>query len=134
MKKEELNKIMKRIVELEDIIDEKNKEIDFDKINSFKEYEQINFNIAKEEKKELSKLRTLYNLNVEPEFSEIPDYGDKMSLKDFIENCNSGGFINYDGFGQYATNDKITDIIILPSDVKKGTIRKDFDFVVWFNR
>lgn len=75
-----------------------------------------------------------YRLVQTPEFEEIPKYGDVMTLDDFIECCDGGGFIDYDGSGNYATEDHMTNISINPSDVDKGTIRKDFYKIVWFNR
>lgn len=81
-----------------------------------------------------SKLSREYRMLKEPEFEEIPKYGDVFSLEHFIDNCNCGGFIDYDGFGQYARDGKMSNIEIRPSDIKNGAIRKDFDSVVWFNK
>lgn len=68
-------------------------------------------------------------------FESIPTYGDIMELEDFIDTCKSGGFIDYDGHGYYAVDDKrMTNIKILPSDVRKGVIRKGFSKIVWFNK
>lgn len=69
-----------------------------------------------------------------PTYKDCPKYGDEMSLKNFIENCEDGGFIDYDGSGNYMKNGKMSDISIYPSDVKFGLIRKDFDTMIWFNR
>lgn len=68
--------------------------------------------------------------------NELPDYGDLMSLEDFISCCNSGGFIDYDGFGRYANSTHETNITISPSKVKRGMILKDprLTHVVWYNR
>jgi hypothetical protein len=57
-----------------------------------------------------------------------------MSLKNFISNVKSGGFIDYDGFGRYVRNNEESDITILPSDIKHKSIRKDFDTIIWFNK
>ena len=75
-----------------------------------------------------------YRMVKTPIFSELPDYGDVMSLEDFIDNVNCGGFIDYDGSGNYVKDGKESDITIKPSDVKRGTIRTDFDTIVWYNR
>ena len=71
-----------------------------------------------------------------PVMSEIgsKEHGDRMSLKDFIENCNSGGFIDYDGYGTYIRGFKQSDINIYPSDVENGKTRTDFAEVMWYNR
>ena len=65
---------------------------------------------------------------------KIPDYGDVMTLKQFIGNVKSGGFMDYDGFGRYVKGDKESNIDIYPSDILKNEYRKDFDKIVWFNR
>jgi hypothetical protein len=70
----------------------------------------------------------------EPEFSDLPDYGHIMTLKDFISNVNGGGFIDYDGSGNYVRGDKMSNITIRPSDVEHKSVRKDFDTIIWFNR
>lgn len=64
----------------------------------------------------------------------IPSYGDHITLEHFIEYCEAGAFIDYDGFGYYATAYEMTDIIIKPSDVKKGEIDTAYSHIVWFNR
>jgi hypothetical protein len=70
----------------------------------------------------------------EPEFEDLPDYGHIMTLKDFVSNVKSGGFIDYDGRGNYVRGDKMSNITIRPSDVEYKTVRKDFDSIIWFNR
>lgn len=70
----------------------------------------------------------------EPAYENIPEYGDHMTMKDFIGYCKSGCFIDDDGSGYYATKDKMTDIPVYPSDITSGNYRKDFDYVVWFNK
>jgi hypothetical protein len=69
-----------------------------------------------------------------PEFNKLADYGDVMSLKEFIECVESGGFIDYDGFGRYVKDSMESNIRIYPSDVKSGNVRKDFDTIIWYNR
>jgi hypothetical protein len=82
----------------------------------------------------LDVLRRKRNLLLEPKYEDIPEYGDVMDLEDFIECCEDGGFIDYDGSGNYATEDKMTDITIYPSDITSGNYRKDFPKIVWFNK
>lgn len=69
-----------------------------------------------------------------PTYSDIPTFGSVMSLKEFISCCRCGGFINYDGSGNYVKDGKMSDIDVYPSDVKNRCIRKDFDTIIWFNR
>lgn len=75
-----------------------------------------------------------YRMVKEPTFKDIPKYGDRMPLKEFIECCNVDGFIDYDGSGNYVKDGMMSDISIYPSDIVSGDVRKDFDEVVWFNR
>lgn len=75
-----------------------------------------------------------YRLIKEPTMGDIPDYGDHMTLEEFVEACKTGAFINYDGFGNYATKDTCSDIQIYPSDITAGKYRSDFTHVIWFNR
>jgi hypothetical protein len=80
-------------------------------------------------------LSRLYRLQCPiTKLTEIPEYGNAMSLDEFIGHCKSGGFIDYDGYGNYCTEDKMTDITILPSDIKAGMYRNDFEKIIWFNR
>jgi hypothetical protein len=65
---------------------------------------------------------------------DIPDYGQKYKFDEFVKMCKDGWLIDYDGCGNYATEDKILDIIIYPSDIIDKTYRKDFDYVIWFNK
>lgn len=75
-----------------------------------------------------------YRLVKIPTFKDIPKVGNRMSLVDFIDCCNGGGFIDYDGFGNYIKDDMMSDISIYPSDIKGGNIRDDFNEIIWFNR
>jgi hypothetical protein len=97
---------------------------------SFMEYEKY-MNKTGDKVEELSrKIRMIDNY----ELSDIPKYGSRMKLSDFIENVKSGGFIDYDGTGNYVKDNKMVNITIYPSDVEKNSIRKDFNEIVWFNR
>lgn len=70
-----------------------------------------------------------------PEFTkECEKDDDVMPLKDFIEACNNKWFIDYDGFGYYVKDGKESNIMVHPSDIEYGAIRKDFDTIVWFNK
>lgn len=71
-----------------------------------------------------------------PVYEVIPDFGDKMTLEDFIESCENGMFIDYDGSGYYATEDKMSNFPICPSDVIDDEVIEGYGFthVVWFNK
>ena len=68
------------------------------------------------------------------DLGELPTYGDVMALSEFIECVKCGGFIDYDGSGNYVKDGKMSNITIYPSDVKHNMVRKDFDTIIWFNR
>ena len=70
----------------------------------------------------------------ELKMSPIPDYGDLMTLEDWVSAVKSGGFIDYDGDGRYATEKEISNKYVKPSDVRKGKVDKSWTHVVWFNR
>lgn len=64
----------------------------------------------------------------------IPDYGDHMTLGSFLDCVQSGCFIDYDGFGEYATATQVSDKRVHPSDVAYGDIDRNYTHVVWYNR
>ena len=108
-------------------LDEKDRKWDYEK--PFQAYSEH----VKPERMALSKLDREKRMLITPEFSDLSDFDDVMSLESFIENVNDGGFTNYDGYGCYVKDGKRSDIEIFPSDVKYDSIRKDFDTIVWFN-
>lgn len=87
-----------------------------------------------ETNKKVSQASRLYRMVKTPKFSELPSHGHIMSLDDFIDIVKSGGFIDYDGSGNYVKDGLESDITIYPSDVKNNAIRIDFDTIVWYNR
>ena len=81
------------------------------------------------------KLDRELRLLMTPEFTrDVKESDHVMSLEEFIETCNDGCFIDYDGFGHYVRDGKMSNIDIYPSDVEHKSIRKDFDTIVWFNK
>lgn len=73
-------------------------------------------------------------MNRPPRFEPIPDYGEVMTLADFIKRVEGGWFIDYDGYGHYVREGQDSRIEIYPSDVKNKAVRTDFDTIIWFNR
>jgi hypothetical protein len=67
-----------------------------------------------------------------PKMKPITDSA--MTMAVFLDYVKSGSLIDYDGFGRYATETEESDIMIFPSDVKAGKIRKDFTHVCWYNK
>jgi restriction endonuclease S subunit len=97
----------------------------------FKQFEEY-MSVTGKKIGELSRKLRLIDI---PTFDDnLPSYGHVMSLEDFIENVKSGGFIDYDGYGNYIRDGKESNIMILPSDVKHDMVRKDFDNIIWYNR
>lgn len=64
----------------------------------------------------------------------IPEYGDKMSIEYFKACCEVGGFTNNDGTGYYATDTEESDIEFSCKDFTMNRYRKDFPYVVWYNK
>jgi hypothetical protein len=126
--KQEIEQIEAEIEKLEAIIDEKDKNWDFSR--PFYEYQEY----LSAERKRIIILSKRKRLIMPYELAELPDYGDVMSLEDFIGCVNVGGFIDYDGWGYYVKDNQASNVKILPSDVNHNSIRKDFDTIVWFNR
>lgn len=69
-----------------------------------------------------------------PKGEPLPEYGDHMPLTDFIERCEGGDFIDYDGFANYASETEMFPQEVYPSDVVNKTIDRQYSHVVWFNR
>lgn len=97
---------------------------------SFEEFH----NYMSQSNRKVSEASRKYRMVQTPKYSDIPKYGDVMSLKHFIENVKDGSFIDYDGYGNYVKDGMESDIEIYPSDVKHNAIRKDFDTIVWYNK
>lgn len=72
------------------------------------------------------------------ELVSLPEYGDHMTMQDWISCVECGGFIDYDGYGCYATKTKMLSngklYHIKPSDLKAGKINRKWSHVVWFNK
>ena len=89
---------------------------------------------AKKEIEDMDRLSREKRMMMPYELDDIPDFADVMPLKEFIACVEGGGFIDYDGSGNYVLNGKETNITIYPSDVEHGAIRWEFDSVAWYNR
>jgi len=128
IKLRELAQLRMRIIELNNIREEKRKDWDYSR--PWDEYVEL----TKEEDKEAIKLDRRIRLIRPYEVSDIPDYGDVMTLNEFKNACRNGLFIDYDGYGKYIDDDKMTDIDIYPSDIKAKSIRYELNKIIWFNR
>lgn len=63
---------------------------------------------------------------------EIPTYGDIISLKEWLECCEDGGFIDYDGFGCASNGTHCTKKEYKPS--QRNKLPKGTTHIIWFNR
>lgn len=136
-----LKTLLSKYDEEYDKIEEDHWKINYQMIDDKIEYDQQNrYNELLEETKEVrEKLNEVYfKLKVlEPIiFNDLDDIGDHMTYEDFKDCCNSGGFIDYDGYGYYSTIDKQSNKTIKPSDIKKGRLlnNKIFTHIRWYNR
>ena len=60
--------------------------------------------------------------------------GDLMTMEQWIGCVETGGFIDYDGFGRYSNGIVSYDEEVRPSMVERDMIDKTFSHVLWFNR
>lgn len=81
-------------------------------------------------------LNDIFECNPRRRYSQKIDRGAMhMTMKEFVDGCQNGpGFIDYDGYGHYATADAMSDEVIVPSDVTSGKYDAECTHVVWFNR
>jgi len=128
IKLREVAQLRMRIIELNNIREEKRKGWDHNR--PWDEFVEL----TKGEDNEAIKLDRRIRLIRPYEISDIPDYGDVMTLNEFKNICRNGGFIDYDGHGHYIDGDKMTDINIYPSDVKTKSLRHELNKIIWFNR
>ena len=74
----------------------------------------------------------------EVKFEEIPDFGDVFEIDKFIKLCEMKGFIDYDGYGQLASKDKMSCLEIRPSMLLNDIMYRDqrvtsiYTHVIWF--
>jgi hypothetical protein len=80
---------------------------------------------------------------MEYKFEDIDKNDCHLSLQEWKNDCGCGGFIDYDGYGYFATETQQSDIQVYPSDYWDGS-RKRVDaawfepdwatHIVWYNR
>ena len=59
---------------------------------------------------------------------------DVYTIMEFNENCECGGFIDYDGFGYPVKEGKADPTISVYPSTRHKVIPKDATHVMWFNR
>jgi len=67
-------------------------------------------------------------------FVDLPEYGDHMTIEKFRECVAYGGFIDYDGSGNFATATQMSNFEVSPSAFPSMEVPKWATHVVWFNR
>lgn len=67
---------------------------------------------------------------------QIDKSSDLMTLKEFVNYCTSGGFIDYDGNGYYANATHESNIPAIPSMITSKMILNNplLTHVVWYNK
>ena len=70
-----------------------------------------------------------------PVFVDHDNYGDLMTVQDWLDCVKCGGFIDYDGHGCLATEEKQTNYDIQPSDAANGFVFPTWaTHIRWYNR
>lgn len=67
----------------------------------------------------------------------LENYGDHMPVTEFVDYVEVGLFIDYDGHGELATAEEVSDLTIFPSQVRgrgMAAIPREFTHIVWYNR
>lgn len=64
----------------------------------------------------------------------LPDYGDHMTMGEFILNVQCGGFTDDDGYAVYASETHVIGGRLYPSDILTDSYNRHATHVVWFNK
>jgi hypothetical protein len=69
-------------------------------------------------------------------FRDIEPNSDHQKWEEFKESCEGGNFIDYDGYGEFATDKQVSNISVLPSEANDPQFEKPnwATHVVWYNR
>ena len=63
---------------------------------------------------------------------EIPKYGDKFTLEQWLDYCDDGWFTDYDGFAQASNGTLCTKKWYYPSEIDK--LPEGTTHIIWFNK
>lgn len=69
-------------------------------------------------------------LKPKPRMEPLPDYGDHMTMEDFLELVENGDLTEDDGCGNYATATEMSGRTVDLDNIKKN----EWTHVVWFNK
>ena len=68
-------------------------------------------------------------------YGNVPDGEDDVyTLEEFKDFCDSGAFIDYDGYGNPVKDNKADTKIILQPSYWESVIPKDATHIIWYNR
>jgi hypothetical protein len=79
-------------------------------------------------------LDRMRSLTKKPELEPHNDRGELMTIEDWKECCERGGFIDYDGHGRFATAEGFTKIPVCPSERDYFELPSWATHIVWYNR
>lgn len=85
-----------------------------------------------ETSREILRLRRAKPLDTIPYEDAISEYGDIMTVGEWLDACMDGLLINYDGHGHPARDGMMSDFSIYPSIMH--LVPKDATHIIWFNR
>jgi hypothetical protein len=68
------------------------------------------------------------------ELFDIPKDAYLPAVEEFIEDCESGMFINDDGSGYWANPPKMTRIPVDCRELAKGKVLPGYTHIAWFNK
>ena len=69
-----------------------------------------------------------------PNMKPIDDNGDLMTIDKFRDMVKGNWFIDYDGYGNLATETEVSDIIVQPSKFAGMELPEWATHVLWYNR
>ena len=67
-------------------------------------------------------------------YEQHDEIGKLMTLEDFVDACKAKVLINSDGHGYYATEHRITNILVDCSEIAQGKHLTMFTHVMWYNK
>lgn len=124
-------KLKREVEKLQDIINQKEDECARNG-DSF----EIMIEKTKQERNQYYEITKKMRLLKEPvmEFGKNFFDSQKFTFEQFVNMAKDGSLTDSDGHGYYATENGISDITIMPSDITENMYRNDFTYVVWFSK
>lgn len=129
---DKVKEICKQIADLEKTIS-KIIETSIDKYKTYEDFEKALAPYQRDMRNLERQLRMIMPCKLDG--AEVTKNDCVMTIGEFITSVKSGCLIDYDGWGYYVTDDnKRTNLMVYPSDVKYNAIRKEFNKIIWFNK